>query len=46
MKKSKVYYELFLKTGDPMCLVLSRDFEKTENLKKKIKLAKKEDLTL
>ena len=46
MKKSKIYYDLFLKSGDPMCLVLSRDYERTENLRKQIKLQKKDDLTL
>ena len=29
-------YDLFLRYGDPMCLILSRDFLKTEKLREKI----------
>ena len=34
--EAKNYYKLFLKTGDPMCLLLSRDFKKTEDLRKQV----------
>lgn len=33
---SNNFYQVFLRTGDPMCLLLARDCEKTEKLKKKI----------
>ena len=38
MKKSlsSKYYDMFLSTGDPMCLVLARDFKRTEDLRKQI----------
>ena len=46
MKRSRVYYDLFLRYGDPMCLLLAKDFEKTENLRKEINTNKNQDLTL